>query len=130
MQQTNPTATPQPLVTPLESPGLKAVRAFRNPPHRLNCAQAVAHAWASDDAAASAAVAAHAKHGGGNTPDGECGALFAARQIATRRGGDPETLRRRFAAVHGHTTCRELRARRVACAECVRTAADLVKGVP
>jgi len=112
-----------------ESHGTKAVHVFRKPPHRLNCAQAVAHAWASDDAAASAAVAEHAKHGGGNAPDGECGALFAARQIATRRGGDPDNLLKRFAAVHGRTACRELRARRVACADCVRTAADLVKGV-
>jgi len=73
-------------------------------------------------------IAEHADHGGGNAPEGECGALYAACQVAARRGGNPENLRRRFAAVHGHTACRELRARRVACAACVRSSADLVKG--
>ena len=110
----------------LQSPGSKAVNAFRKPPHRLNCAQAVAHAWGSDPVAAEAALAEHADHGGGKAPAGECGALFAACRVAARQGGDPENLRKRFAAVHGQTDCRELRARRVACEECVRVAADLV----
>ena len=48
-----------------ETPGSKAVHVFRKPPHRLNCAQAVAHAWASDETAANAAIAEHAAHGGG-----------------------------------------------------------------
>ena len=110
----------------LQSPGSKAVNAFRKPPHRLNCAQAVAHAWVSDPASAQAVLAEHADHGGGKAPAGECGALFAACRVATRQGRNDTTVRQRFAAVHGHTACRELRARRVACEECVRVAADLV----
>lgn len=108
------------------SRGADAVRVFRQPPRRLNCAQAVAHAWASDEAAARRETDGLIGHGGGGAPSGECGALYAACQIAMRQGSDPEAVRRRFAAVHGVTTCHELRAQRVACAECVRTAADLV----
>ncbi len=128
MQQTDHSETMRSAAQEQLSPGTKAVQVFRKPPHRLNCAQAVAHAWAADESSANAAIAEHADHGGGNAPDGECGALYAACQVAARRGGDPENLRRRFAAVHGHTACHELRARRVACAECVRSSADLVNG--
>ena len=123
MHQTNEIRPP---VQATESPGLRAVSAFRKPPHHLNCAQAVAHAWASDPASAHAAIADHAAHGGGHAPAGECGALFAACQVATRHTRDTAAVRQRFAALHGHTTCRELRARRVPCAECVHTAAELV----
>ena len=111
----------------VQSPGIKAVNVFRKPPHRLNCAQAVAHAWTSDAATAQTAIAEHASHGSGKAPTGECGALFAACQVAKRQGGDPENLRQRFVAVHGHAACSELRARRVACEECVRVAAELVE---
>ena len=53
-----------------ETPGARAVRVFRQPPHRLNCAQAVAHAWGSGDAAAQTEIARLGAHGGGNAPEG------------------------------------------------------------
>jgi hypothetical protein len=114
----------------LQTPGRKAVNVFRKPPQRLNCAQAVAHAWAQDTASTHTAIAEHAAHGSGKAPDGECGALYAARQVAKKQGRKTEHLHQGFAAIHGHTACSELRARRVACEDCVRTAADLVAAAP
>ena len=116
-QQTQDTTCASP------SAGDRAAAAFRTPPHHLNCAQAVAHAWAEGDASI---LADHGCHGGGNAPGGECGALYAARCAAARSGGDADALGRQFTAIHGATTCRDLRARRIACSACVRTAADLV----
>lgn len=108
-----------------ESAGDRAIRVFRQPPLRLNCAQAVAYAWASNEVAAEIERDDLMGHGGGGAPAGDCGALFAACQIAARRGGDPERVRTRFVDRHGSAACHELRANRVPCADCVRTAADL-----
>ena len=108
-----------------ESAGGRATRVYRQPPLRLNCAQAVAHALAHDEAAATTAAAELAGHGGGKAPGNECGALYAARQVAARSGGDAERIRARFAAQHGATTCHDLRAKRIPCVDCVRTAADV-----
>ena len=109
-----------------ESRGTRAVRAFRQPPLRLNCAQAVAHAWVDDATVAQAEIAKHMSHGGGGAPEGECGALFAARQMAVRQGADPKKLADQFAAALGHTSCRELKKKQASCTECVRMAADLL----
>ena len=113
-----------------QSPGCKAVDVFRKPPHRLNCAQAVAHAWAQDTAASQIAITEHAAHGSGKAPEGMCGALYAAFQVAKQQGRKTEHLHKGFASIHGHTACSELRSRRVACEACVRSAADLVAAAP
>ena len=109
-----------------ESAGDRATRVYRQPPLRLNCAQAVAHALASDETATAVAATEHAGHGGGKAPGNECGALYAACQVAARNGNDVERIRARFAAQYGATTCHDLRAKRIPCVDCVRTAADLL----
>ena len=102
------------------------MQVFRKPPQRLNCAQAVAHAWARDTAAAQTAITEHAANAGGKAPAGDCGALYAACQVAQQQGRPTDSIRQGFASTHGHTACREVRDRQVDCEACVRTAADLV----
>ena len=87
-----------------------ALKVFRQPPERLNCAQSVLHAWreVSDDTGI--ALADLKPFGGGRAPDGLCGALHAACMVAPGRA---EALKQNFAArlgsryaiVRGATAC-------------------------
>jgi hypothetical protein len=56
-----------------------ALKVFRQPPERLNCAQAVLHAWREVAGDTSIALADLKPFGGGRAPDGLCGALRAAK---------------------------------------------------
>ena len=102
------------------NPRENALKTFRAPPENHNCAQCVAAAFGREDL-----VSALKDCGGGRAPDGVCGALYAALQIASeeKRAG----IAREFAAKNGSEKCRELKQRfRVPCPQCVATAADLL----
>ena len=107
-----------------------AKNVFRQPPLRLNCSQAVAHAWEARTGTAGL-VDRLAGCGGGNAPGGVCGALHAVRCVV----GDGE-LRKladaEFAtAAGGAADCRSIRRNGVPCAECVGFAAEwLEKNMP
>jgi hypothetical protein len=94
---------------------------------RGNCAQAVALAWRDKKQPDSDHYSRFSGFGGGQAPDGLCGALHAACELA---GADlKETLQARFSQLaSGHTTCLEIRRNRVmTCAECVAIAAGLLE---
>jgi hypothetical protein len=101
-----------------------ALQVFRQPPARLNCAQAVIHSYravSKDDA--------HSPEdfkgmGGGKAPDGICGALFAA---CTVHSGDAPCLIQRFLSRLGGITCKELKGGGVSCESCVGVAAELLE---
>ena len=102
----------------------EAVAAFHRPPERFNCAQAVALAAGESPVR----VAELAASGGGRAPGGLCGALHAAMSLLP--SGKAEAVRREFARRLGADTCRALKGElKVPCADCVRTAAELVGGV-
>ncbi len=97
---------------------------FRKAPLRLNCAQAVAHAWQVRHGGEPRLVAEFADCGGGRAPGGLCGALHAACLLVPQKA---EPLQRRFAERLGSTLCQELkRIHRQSCEACVAEAAGLV----
>ncbi len=66
----------------------KALESFRRPPLKLNCAQAIAHAFDRGDLLAEMSAC-----GSGNAPDGLCGALHCAMRLA---GNDAESAAAAF----------------------------------
>jgi hypothetical protein len=103
----------------------RALATFRQAPQRLNCAQAVLHAFQEATGKTNFALADFKPLGGGRAPDGLCGALHAACAVVPDKA---ERLKSRFAARLGSVFCRELRAaRRHPCEVCVSHAADLLE---
>lgn len=86
---------------------------------RLNCAQAVAAAFDSDYSQFSSC-------GGGNAPDGWCGAAYVAADLSK----NPGVVESAFMAAAGTVKCHELRSgRKLSCVACVQKSAELVKQV-
>jgi hypothetical protein len=66
------------------------------------------------------------RFGAGRAPDGECGALFAAKAILKEVDAKKE-VEREFVEVAGTTRCRDIRrGRRASCEQCVQSAANAV----
>lgn len=93
---------------------------------RGNCAQAVALAWKDKRHPDSNHHDRLSGSGRGQAPEGTCGALHAACEIA----GDPlkETIIDQFSRqTAGHISCLEIRRNRaLPCPDCVATAAGLL----
>lgn len=102
-----------------------ALKVFRQPPERLNCAQSVVYAWREVSGDKSIALADLKPFGGGRAPDGLCGALHAACMIAPDRA---EALKHDFATRLGSIYCKELRAAKIhPCESCVLQATELLE---
>ena len=102
-----------------------AVSFFRGP-DRNNCAQAVLIAYASLTGVDPSCVQRFSRLGSGRAPEGECGALFAAKSMLADDSAR-QTLHDAFARAAGSAACREIRQRgRLSCKQCVETAADEV----
>jgi hypothetical protein len=103
-----------------------ALKVFRQPPDRLNCAQSVLYAWREVFGDNAITVAELKPFGAGRASDGLCGALYAACLLAPSR---EEELKAAFAARVGSCYCKEIRAaKKHPCAECVAQAAELLAG--
>ena len=103
------------------TPKEKALASFRQPPLCLNCAQAVAHAFGREDLVSGLRTA-----GGGNAPDGLCGALFAAMQICGNASASK--IAEAFEKKLGYRRCLNLKKdARVPCPSCVATATELLE---
>ena len=99
----------------------KAIAFFASVPKAGNCAQCVAKAFADD-----AAVIEMAVCGGGNAPQGICGALHAALTLCDEK--DREELRDAFRKRTGSDLCRELKDRfKIPCSKCVEIASELLE---
>ena len=97
----------------------QALATFRQKPFMYNCAQTVCAAFGREDL-----VEPMGCCGGGRAPEGTCGALYGAMQVAPEKAA---FLLAAFTAAHGSSTCREIKsANRVPCQECVRLAATLL----
>jgi hypothetical protein len=104
-----------------------ALKVFRQPPDRLNCAQSVLYAWREVVGDTPLAVADLKPAGAGRAPDGLCGAIYAACLLAPNRA---EELKAAFVAGVGSLYCKEIRAAKEhSCAECVAEAAEMLEGV-
>jgi hypothetical protein len=101
-----------------------ALKVFRQPPARLNCAQAVLYAWREVGGTTDLEVADLQPFGAGRSPGGLCGSLYVACQLAPERA---EELKAAFAASLGSILCKEIRAaKQHPCSECVAQAAELL----
>ena len=101
-----------------------ALKVFRQPPDRLNCAQSVLHAWNEVFGGTTTTVPDLKPFGAGRAPGGLCGALYAACLLAPNRS---EELKAAFAARLGSLSCKEIRAAKThPCADCVAEAAELL----
>jgi hypothetical protein len=105
----------------------QALKVFRQPPDRLNCAQSVLYAWREVFVGDTGMTLADLKpFGAGRAPEGLCGAVYAACQLAPDRA---EELKAAFAARVGSLYCKEIRAaKKHPCADCVAEAAELLEG--
>ncbi len=102
-----------------------ALKVFRQPPERLNCAQSVLHAWREVSGDTSIPLDEGKLFGGGRAPGGLCGALHTACLVATDRA---EALKQNFALRLGSIYCKELRAAKVhPCETCVGQATELLE---
>jgi len=98
----------------------KALSTFREPPFMYNCAQTICAAFKREDL-----LEAMKSCGGGRAPEGMCGALYGATQIAPQAADE---LKDAFTARLGAWKCCELKGGtpRVACQQCVTIAAELL----
>ena len=83
-----------------------ALKVFRQPPDRVNCAQSVLHAWREVVGDTALAVADLKPAGAGRAPDGLCGAVYAACLLAHDRA---EELKAAFVAGVGAWCAARLR---------------------
>ena len=94
----------------------QALSSFRQP---YNCAQTICAAFGREDLLEEMKLC-----GGGRAPEGTCGALYGAMQVAPERA---ESLRAAFCAATGAFQCSHLKGElRVPCQTCVKTAAELL----
>ena len=103
-----------------------ALKVFRQPPDRLNCAQSVLLAWREVVGDTALTVAELKPFGAGRAPEGLCGAIYAACLLAPDRA---EELKAAFVARIGSLYCKEIRtAKQHSCADCVAEGAELLEG--
>ncbi len=94
----------------------QALSTFRQP---YNCAQTICAAFGREDLLEEMKAC-----GGGRAPEGTCGALYGAMQVAPERAAE---LKAAFCERTGASQCRYLKSElRVPCQECVQTAAELL----
>lgn len=99
----------------------EALRNFRKPPLRLNCAQTIAHGFGREDL-----VSALSACGSGNAPDGLCGALFCAMKIVGEN--DAPAVVAEFEKRLGYRHCARLKGEgKVPCTNCVACAAEILE---
>jgi len=102
-----------------------ALKYFRGE-HRYNCAQAVLKAYASSIGLGNTCLEQFSQLGSGRAPEGECGALFAAKAVLQDHDAKRK-IEKEFVDAAGNKTCRDIRASRMfTCKQCVQTAADAV----
>ncbi len=101
-----------------------AIKVFRQPPDRLNCAQSVLYAWREVFGDTVMTVADLKPFGAGRALGGLCGAVYAACLLAPDRA---EELKAAFVARLGSLYCKEIRAAKThPCTTCVAEAAELL----
>ena len=97
---------------------------------KLNCSQAVIKAFHDAFDAPAQAVDAFAACGGGNAPQGRCGAYHAAHYLISQTDSSRAAkLEQEFLNAAGALTCSEIRRKRkITCLGCVEIAADFLEG--
>jgi hypothetical protein len=93
---------------------------------RYNCAQAVLKAYAPLVGLEDICLERFSHFGSGQAPEGECGALFAAKAVFQDSVVKQE-IENEFIRAAGNKKCRDIRkGKTFTCGQCVQTAADAV----
>lgn len=95
---------------------------------RMNCAQAVISAFKERYDLDDSTVEAFGRYGGGNAPDGLCGAYFAVRHILEKEAAEKVREFEEFFLEHaGAVKCREIKlARKLSCVGCVEKSSEFL----
>jgi hypothetical protein len=99
---------------------------------RLNCAQAVLKAFERKFAVDQDVVEMFALYGGGKTPEGFCGAFYAAKYLSEKNlfVSQLAELERQFMAEAGSVKCKEIRgAKLFSCLDCVKKCAQFLETI-
>lgn len=99
--------------------------------NKFNCAQAVIAAFKEKFLLDEKCVGFFAGYGGGRAPEGECGALYAAKYILKGKyPGKAAECEKAFIADAGSAKCGQIRKlNRIPCMGCVGKAAEFLDGV-
>jgi len=99
---------------------MKASELYHHPKHLFNCAQSIIYKWSEINGIASLKAVDFRSNGGGRTPDGICGALYAALLLFDRDSDTQDQLKTEFVAAIGSPLCRSIRLEKLAtCKECI-----------
>jgi hypothetical protein len=104
---------------------IKSDQYFHILPENLNCAQAVLKGFQKEFNIADSEIEEYRAWGGGRVEGGMCGALFAAERLLGQIG--KESVIQEFQKKAGSTLCKEIKANKFSCPECVRIADELVE---
>ncbi|CAL5971392.1 Conserved_hypothetical protein [Hexamita inflata] len=100
----------------------KALSYFKKEPFKLSCCQAVIAGCTSLD---NPLIKECAKYGGGNAPEGLCGAAYAIKLL---KPDIEDSLTDKFRKEAGACQCKEIRANgQTSCSNCVKIACDILQ---
>jgi hypothetical protein len=96
---------------------------------KLNCAQAVIAAF-KNKFDSQCDISVFVNQGGGNAPDGFCGAYYAALCLLEQsRIQKKQDLQNFFKNEIGFDTCKEIKAAKISCLTCVKKTAEFLAKV-
>lgn len=97
---------------------------YHHPDYGYNCAQAIAHCWTGDPDL----VGIMKQCGSGRACEGHCGAIHAARIVASALNMNVPKLEEEFTQQAGSLKCMEIRRiRKLTCRQCVEMAHNILE---
>ena len=102
----------------------------RTGPKKMNCCESVVYAFQDEIPLSEEELQKCAGFGGGQAPEGYCGAIYAAKRLLEVSGSEKAvSLQEIFKEIAGSAKCREIKAiKKISCLECVTKAAEIVEG--
>lgn len=96
----------------------------------MNCAQAIVGVYKEKYQLDSNIVDQFKQYGGGQAPEGLCGAYYAARCIVEKDPNKVKELERFFIEQAGSLQCKEIKkAKKLSCVGCVEKSAEYLKNL-
>lgn len=106
---------------------LLASSLYHHPDFKFNCAQAIAYRWAFSFDEAQIRALEFQKFGGGNAPEGMCGALYAGLERLSGNSGAQLQLKSLFQDRASSPSCVEIKnANQLTCKACVELVDDFL----
>ena len=103
---------------------IKADNFFRAEPEKLNCAQCILKGFQTQLNIADSMISEFRKYGGGRSPEGICGALYAADYLLKQQ--DKNSIQEEFRKKAGAIMCHELKKTKELCQWRVRISDELL----